>query len=315
MNATSALDAFLLQHAPAPATPVDDGLRAARRSMRAALAELAAVPDSALERAWPWRGDEADVRYGFYRQYEDLEQARARVRALTAEQRSAEPPARPMIGATTAAGWDLAGLLAGLPDDLLDEDPGGGEWSVRLTLGHIVGGQRAYGWYTAWWHARRNAPADDFPPRVPDEVASAAGLPDESTEADGTLSEITDRLFAVLDQTAGVFAGIDDEGLAVRARWSGYPVDVRFRVNRWASHIREHTVQVEKTLEMIGRSQSEVARLLRLIGAAYGRFEEELYLWPAGTSAAAGRVAAETAAAVEIQAREIRAAAEAGAGG
>ena len=45
---------------------------------------------------------------------------------------------------------------------LLDADPGGGEWSIRLTLGHIISSQRAYVWGTAWWqthHHDANDPA------------------------------------------------------------------------------------------------------------------------------------------------------------
>ena len=50
-----------------------------------------------------------------------------------------------------------------------------------------------------------------------------------------------------------------------------------FRLGRWSSHIREHTVQVEKTLVMIGHAPTEVDRLIRLILAEWGRAEAVVY--------------------------------------
>ena len=49
------------------------------------------------------------------------------------------------------------------------------------------------------------------------------------------------------------------------------PID--FRLGRYGSHIREHTIQVDKTLAMIGRQPTEVERVVRLILESYGRLE------------------------------------------
>jgi len=287
------LDDFLRRYAPAEPVPVDPTLLQARAQIVAALRRLAAVPDSALDKPWPWRGDDADVRYGFFRCYEELEDLRARVETGDG---SGQAPARPIVAAASSARWDLRGLLMSVADEDLDRDPGNGEWTVRQTLAHIVSGQRAYSWFTAWWLAGRHDA--DFPAAVPDEVG--AELPEESTEATGDTAEIADRLDGVLDMGAGVFVGVDDSALAARARWSGYPVDVRFRLNRWASHLREHTVQVDKTLAFLGRQPTESGRLVRLIASTYGRAEEPLYLAggtrpgrpPEVLAASAGNVAA-----------------------
>lgn len=275
--AAQAIDGVLLRLAPGQPVPIDAGLVRARDSIRAALVALREVPDSVLGRPWP-SGVEVDLRYGFYRQYEALENVRALVRPMLAAARMHETPARPLVAAASTARWDLHGLLAGLGDDALDRDPGNGEWTVRQTLAHIVSGQRGYGVFTAWWLARRDAPADDFPSRVPAELD--AELPAEEAEGLGSLDEIRRRLDETVDQSAAVFAPLGADHLAARARWSGIPVDVRFRVVRWTSHLREHTIQLEKTLGFIGRPTSEVERLLRLIAAAYGRLEEDLFVWP-----------------------------------
>jgi uncharacterized damage-inducible protein DinB len=307
---TATIDDFLIRHSPAEPQPVAPALLRARESLRSALTDLATVPDSAMEKPWPWRGAEAEVRYGFYGQAEALEEARANVaRALGRQAHGDEPPARALVAPATAARWELHGLLAGLADSDLDRDPANGEWTVRQTLAHIVSGQRAYGWFTAWWLTRRDAPADDYPTRVPEDVGNL--LPAEEGEGIGTLEEIGRRFDEIVDLSCGALGALDDDALAARARWSGMAVDVRFRLVRWASHIREHTIQVEKTLGYVNRPTTEVDYLLRLIGAAYGRLEEELFMRPDADGATAEALAtAESAAAtVAEDARTIGAAA------
>jgi hypothetical protein len=273
-----ALDDFLLRLSPQPPEPVAEELIGARDSIRAGLLALRGVPDAVLEQTWRWDDGDLDVRYGLYRCYEDIEDTRARINALVAPAHAGETAARPLVASATAARWDLHGLLAGLDDADLDRDPGNGEWTIRQTLAHIVSGQRAYGWFTYWWLSQRDRPLDDFPARVPDDVE--LGFPEEETEGLGTLAEILVRLDDILDLAAGVFAPLGAEDLAARARWSGLAVDVRFRLGRWNSHMREHTIQVEKTLGFIGRPITEVDRLLRLIASAYGRLEESLFMLP-----------------------------------
>ena len=98
--------------------------------------------------------------------------------------------------------------------------------------------------------------------------------------ASARCEDIGRRFDDIVDLSAGTLGNLSEDQLAARARWSGLPVDVRFRINRWSSHIREHTIQVEKTLGFINRPTSEVDRLLRLIAAAYGRLEDEVFMLP-----------------------------------
>jgi hypothetical protein len=63
---------------------------------------------------------------------------------------------------------------------------------------------------------------------------------------------------------------------------------------RWSSHLREHTIQVEKTLAMLGRAPTEPERLIRLTLAAYGRAEAVVFGQP-DADAAAGIIRAAVA--------------------
>ena len=82
---------------------------------------------------------------------------------------------------------------------------------------------------------------------------------------------------------------------------------IAIRQGRWASHITEHTVQVDKTLVWLGRQPSEVERLVRLVAAAWGRLEANVWPRPVdpetlGVALDAARAAAATAASVRAAA-------------
>jgi hypothetical protein len=263
------MDDLLIRNTPGPTIPLDPAFAEARASLTRAVGDLLAIPDgAALEREWPWNDGEVELRL-----YEELETAAADARRILAVTDPAPGPAVDALAAATAARWDLLGLLAGLTDEDLDRDPGGGEWTIRQTLGHVVEVQRAYAWISAWWLSQRNEP--ELAPRVPEEVNAL--LPGEDASGAGSLDEIRARLDEILETGAGRLASLRADDLAVPARWSGTAVTVGFRLNRWASHLREHAIQVEKTLVMLDDQPREVERLVRIVVAAYGRLEATGY--------------------------------------
>jgi hypothetical protein len=257
----------------APRIPIAAAVRRARADIRAAVADALAVPDEALERPWRWRaGDphDLDARYGLYRLHERLEEAIAAVaRRRASDGGDPAGPGVELLAASGTARWELHGALAGLSATDWDADPGGGEWTVRRTLGHVVASQRSYGWTNAWFLTRADLPdageyaPDGALPPEPDEVAAGAGAP----------AEVLATLDRLIDQSIECLAGVDAPALAVRARWSGVPVTFEFRLVRLGSHLREHTIQVDKTWVMLGRPVREVERIARLVLGSYGRLE------------------------------------------
>jgi hypothetical protein len=271
--------------------PIPEALIAARRDVLAAVRDLATITDAEMEKPWAWKGDsEVELRYAFYRIFEEFERAgidaAAALRAAGADRGTAAD----LIAPATAARWDLHGLLLQLPDAAWDTNPGGEEWTVRETLGHIIGSQRGYAAVTAWWQAQ-GLPADPtLPTARPSHIYDV--LPSDEEEGAGTPAEVLERLGEVLDQSAERLTGLPPERLAFGTRWVGFALDIGFRLGRWSSHIREHTVQVEKTLMMIGHTPTEVDRLIRLILAEWGRAEAVAYGLPDGGSAVAVLAAA-----------------------
>lgn len=292
---TAPLDAPLLERTdPSLARPLPAALTRARVDALAAASDLLTVTEAALAKPWSWiGGSEEEVRYGAYRTAEALEEAETEVRALLAADDSDETRAAKVIGHATAARWDLNGLLLSLTDDQLDADPGRGEWTIRLVMGHVISGQRAYGWGTSWWLTNPYRAGDPaMPAGIPDGMLTS--LPDEATsEAEGTGFDLRARLDAILDLGAERLAGLPDDRLELGARWSGFPVTIGFRLGRWSSHIREHTIQIEKTLAMLDVVHDEPKRLARHVLAAYGRAEAAVFgrRSSPGAEAGAARIA------------------------
>ncbi len=275
MTATTTADPLVQFTDDITPRPIPEALLAARRDVMAAVRELATITDADLAKPWAWKGDgENEIRYGFYEIFEAFERAGIDAEAAIRASKLERGRAADLIAPATAARWDLQGILLQLPDAAWDANPGDEEWTVRQTLGHTIGGQRSYGAVTAWWQAQAH-PADANLPKVRAPLDDV--LPSDEEEEAGTPAELRARLDEVLDRSAERLAGLPPERLAIGSRWMGFAVDVGFRIGRWSSHIREHTIQVEKTLVMIGHTPTEVDRLIRLILAAWGRAEAKVY--------------------------------------
>jgi hypothetical protein len=294
MDTRIAIDERLVEWTPGPSIEPAPEVAPARAAVEDAARRLLRVPDDRLEAAWPWPGStsEVDVRYGYYRLFELLEEAQAAVVASLVPSRVVPAPGGRRGAAATVARWSLHGLLLPLTDADLDSDPGNREWTIRQTLGHMLQSQQFYGSFTAWWLTQAPTPAA-IPP-----VDLTYAVPSEDELSAGSMSEVRARLDSLLDLAMARLGGLDETQVAVPARWSGGEVTVGFRIGRWASHIREHTIQVEKTYVMLDRPMTEVERLVRLIFEAYGRLEETVFGLDASTAQPAAEVFAQAGAAV-----------------
>jgi hypothetical protein len=283
---TAVIDPFILERAPGPLVELDPALVRARAAFRATLDALARLEDDALVYAWTWEGNPVDVRYAFYRVVEILEPATAAAhRALAA---SPTTEARDAVAAATVSRWALQGVLATLTDADLDADPSNDEWTIRRTMGHINGSQRGYAWGSAWWMSVRDEPRQPGAQRAPDELF--ASMPPDEREADGSLADVRRQLDDLVDTTSSRYATLTTDEMNIKSGWSGYAVTIGFRQWRWSSHMAEHTIQIEKTIDMLGRRRSEVDWLTRLIAVAYGRLESTVFGRGSAGASASGAV-------------------------
>src|SRR5438067_3010646 len=70
-----------------------------------------AIPDSAMACAWPWRGVEADLRWAFYRTYEELRDLAVTIAGERLAAGLAPTTAQRILAQFRIAYRDLKGLL------------------------------------------------------------------------------------------------------------------------------------------------------------------------------------------------------------
>jgi len=240
---------------------------------------LAAMPEDRLVQEWPapsqpgafWDGYEDHARDVAFRVYLQLRELAAGV-----EQRR-QPPAseaQRILAQHQLAFRDLTGALAGVREDEFDREPAANEWPLRTVLFHIAMTERGFHALIDWAVARQRG----------GNVATIA-MPDDHRDAvsdpiveSGTLAEVLGRYTALHNRVLTEFTSLDAADLgAPNVWWEGYEVPARFRLHRFDVHLREHTIQVDKTLAGIGHPPSEPERLARHIHCALGQVEGALF--------------------------------------
>ena len=231
--------------------------------------------DQDLEREWKWGDYDEGVRFAFFRVYEDLRELAARLAAERSVKGPAMTTAQYILAQYHAAYRDLQAVLLGISTEDALREPGDEEWSLMTILLHIVQAEKAF--YIINHYAVERARAKDQQPlEMPEETWSTYWDSDafEEVKENQSLS----RLMAYYDElhwrVVHDFVGVQEDELSTPTKfWEGEPMPVEFRLHRFDSHLRQHTVQVEKTLELLGLQPNEARRLLRLIYAALAEVE------------------------------------------
>jgi hypothetical protein len=214
------------------------------------------LPDATMAHEGRWQGY-GGIREVVFRVYLELRE----LAVLTAEHRVRRDEgitqAQRILAQHHAAWRHLTGALAGVRDDELDREPLPGEWPLRTTLKHIIDAE--VGFTRLVRSSLRDEPRPDT-------------RPDE--DVSGSLADILSRYTKIHATAIDEFASITDEQLLKPSNfWEGYPIELRFRLLRFDAHLREHTIQVEKTLGWLQHIPTESERLVRALHAALGEAE------------------------------------------
>jgi len=93
----------------------------------------------------------------------------------------------------------------------------------------------------------------------------------------GSRSELLARFDSYHDELVHTLADITDQELdTLSIYWEDEPVDIRFRLYRFAWHLRGHTLQAEKIRTGLGHRMTDADRLIRLLYSALGDAEGAL---------------------------------------
>ena len=174
---------------------------------------------------------------------------------------------------------DLQASLLGIDPAEYERVPAEGEWSLRKVYTHIVEADLLF--HVAIKnglndHRLRDGKLSKMTEEIWEEVS---GTNDAEVDAilAGPIEAALDYHETVHARTLSMLADISDEELEkTTLYWEKEAMTLRFRLHRFESHMRQHTIQMDKTLEMLDLHPNEIKRLLRLIYNGLARAENAM---------------------------------------
>lgn len=252
-----------------------------KTSMAQAVETLAQVAnnltDADLEREdWIWREYDG-VRFAFLLTSQQLRELAVKVEAERATHGPALTSAQRILAHHHRIYQEMRGTLVHVKNDEVDRPPAEGEWPLRNVLAHMIRTETAF-FVLIRYAIERLRTHDGRPVEMPEAEFEAAAIQEAGTvDTTGTLEQILAGYDALHQRILDSLADIhEDELSAPSVWWEGYEVEVRFRMHRFAAHIQEHAIQIDKTLDGIGHRPSEIERLLRQVYTALGEAEGTL---------------------------------------
>ena len=235
------------------------------------------LSDEAMGRAWAWRMyDEEGLRFALLMTHHELRDLAVRL-AAAREQQPAQP-AR-VLAQYHQAYRDLSGVLASVRDEDLDRAPAEGEWPVRDVTKHMLGAE--YGFLTVCrFGLQRHRASQIGEPSDEEWNAYSAPYQAQRKEAleslDGASSDgIRDAFATIHMRVLRELGDMTDREIEAPAWFWDGEMPLRFRLHRFEEHLRQHTIQLDKTLAGIGRPPTEAHRLVRNIYNALADVESE----------------------------------------
>lgn len=270
-----------LPAAAAPAVPVvSDDAPAAVDAFAAAVDDfdrrLRAIDDRSLELYWAWESyDEEGVRFGILRTTEQVADAAVELAAVRAEAGHPASRAERLVGRYLVA-WRELWSVADRADAAIDTPPEEGEWPLRAILDHLVEADMGF-LATVRNGLDQHREGVASPKRIAsDEAWLALTEVDEAAwkrAFTGSLADIRAFHREVRDRIVERLGSMTDAELAADSPfWDGERPN-RFRLGRFESHLRQHTIQTEKAVQAVIGAPREVERLLRLLARATGDVE------------------------------------------
>lgn len=110
----------------------------------AALDELIDLTDADLRAPTQWFGMDCDVRFRLMRFAQHEREHTAQIRKWRVQTGKPFSEAARLLGMCWRRNGRLEGILCGAPDEVLDRDPGDGEWTIRRILAHISSAERYF---------------------------------------------------------------------------------------------------------------------------------------------------------------------------
>ncbi|HSW94941.1 MAG TPA: DinB family protein [Patescibacteria group bacterium] len=216
--------------------------------------------DADLDLKYAWEEyDEDGLRFALLAAHLQLRETTATMAAARLGAGKPFTEAQRILAQVHEAYRDLTGALAGTSEAELDAKPPDEQWPIREVLTHVLGTEQAFlaSIELALEAARAGRRSE------PDEDAwRAKRRPAE--DPSGSRADALNALFRSHTTILRALEGVADTELATPSWFwedKGYPI--RFRMHRFEEHLRQHTIQVDKTLSALDHPPTEAERLVR----------------------------------------------------
>jgi hypothetical protein len=236
------------------------------------------LSDVDLDRDWAWRYHAEGVRFALLGTYHELRDLAVEIMAGRATSGPPMSTAHHALAQYRAAYRDLQAVLLGVEDDILDRAPAEGEWPPRRILDHVISADAVF--FTLIHLARDWYRRGETPRKLQQEDFEALLGPEELFDRQlaehglaGILTFYDDLHGRIVRELADL---TEEELLAPSPYWEEEPVPIRFRLHRFDAHLRQHTVQMVKTLAVVGSEWTEARQLLRTVYNALAEVEGAL---------------------------------------
>lgn len=235
------------------------------------------LSDADMARPWAWgKYDEEGLRFALLMTHHELRDLAVR---LAAARDGAPAQAARILSQYHQAYRDMSAVLATVRDADVDRAPAKDEWPVREVCKHMLAAEYGFLGVCRFGLDRRRAgnakePSDEeweafSKPRGEERKVALAVLERGSVEdIRNAFATIHVRILRELGDIAD--ADVD----APSWFWDG-AMSLRFRLHRFEEHLRQHTIQLDKTLAGIDRAPTEAHRLVRNVYNALADVEME----------------------------------------
>ena len=233
------------------------------------------LEDSDLDREWQWGEYDEGLRFAFFRTYETLQKLAA---DPGLQDGSMITRAQVILSQYNAAFRDLQAILLPVDDQLAEKTFTEDEWPIRKVLIHMLEAEVAFLAINADALARRRA-GETNPAELSDSAWKAFKENDPffKIAEKGTSNELRRYHQQLHERVLETFVNTTDIELETPIWfWESSPMSLQFRLHRFDSHLRQHTVQIEKTLVKLDQIPNEAQRLVRLIYQAFANIESAL---------------------------------------
>lgn len=221
---------------------------------------------------WTWQSyDEEGLRFALLLTHHELRDLAVRL----ASERPPRSQAAAVLAQYHQAYRDLTAVLACTRDEDLDGVPAEGEWALRVVLDHMLGAE--HGFLAVNRFALSRHRGGTYEAQTEDDwKAFRAPYAMPVGAVAGPLADIRNAFFTQHVRVLRELADVTDAELELPARfWEDEDMPIRFRLHRFEEHLRQHTIQLDKTLVAIGRPPTEAHRLVRNLYNALADVETE----------------------------------------